>query len=168
MSMNWVLVLTLCLGGREFAPQDPPEQEVASFIELEALDAAADDARVSVLYSCSQTEAVSAAGTVGRVFDRALDLSLQPDARANAIFVSGRASLVRAALERLRALDAATPERAQQPRRKPSADPAEATEDFAEGYGESVAKLAPTGMLLIGGVIAAIVLCFVLLRRATR
>ena len=146
-----------------------PEGE-SRLISLDELEAVPAGENVTVLFPFTKAEAVSASSSVTRSFHDGRALRVQADARANAVFVSGEATLVREAVVRMRALDEATPERPTRPSRNTNmtVDPVEGPLSVGESYGDGATQVTSRAGFLIAGLVGLALAGLILLRRFTR
>lgn len=150
-------------------PLPPLPQNEARLIPLAELANAADEAKVAVLFPCERADASTASRTVLQSFE-IRSVSMQPDQRANAIFISGEAWRVREAVTRLRALDELTPERPEPPARR-AGPPSNLGEtealEVAEGYAADAEATASMAGFAIAGLIGLALAAVLLVRRMT-
>lgn len=148
-------------GAEALEPLSDGESRLISLDELPEVPAGNE---VTVLFVFERAEAVSASSSVSRSFVNARTIRVQPDARSNAVFVSGRADLVREAIARMKALDEATPEAPPRPvRQKPG--PAEGPMAVIEDYGADASQATSRVGFLIAGLVGLAVVGILLARR---
>lgn len=139
----------------------------ARLISLEELVEAAPEAAVTVLYHCKKADAVTASRSVMQSFSNPRAIRVQSDARANAIFVSGTALVVREAVRRLDALDAIQPKEPIRPvrvNRSTEDGPLDVVDSYHEGAAEAQTSIG----FLIAGLIGLSLVGILLARRLVR
>lgn len=139
----------------------------ARLITLEDLVQAPPEEPVTVLYHCSKADAVTASRSVMQSFSNPRAIRVQSDARANAIFVSGTAVVVREAVRRLDALDAIQLKEPMRPARvnRTSED---GPMDVIDSYNEGAASAQTSIGFLIAGLIGLSLVGVLLARRLVR
>ncbi len=109
------LLAAILLATTVSSQQEEPTQVEGKLVELSVLEGMANNANsgklVTVLLTLERADVVSSATSVERTFDREQAPNIQPVSRSNSMFISGPAAVVQEAVVRLRALDAATPEK---------------------------------------------------------
>ena len=136
-------------------------------ISLEELAESPAEDLVTVLYHCTQADAVTASRSVMQSFSNPRAIRVQSDARANAIFVSGTSVVVREAVRRLDALDEIEPKEPIRPvRGNHSADVGPM--DVIDSYNKDAVSAQTNIGFLIAGLIGLGFVGILLARRLVR
>jgi hypothetical protein len=154
--------------GAELGQVEPalPKGE-SRLITLEELAASPAEEPVTVLYHCKQADAVTASRSVMQSFTNPRSVRVQPDARANAVFLSGTSVVVREAVRRLDALDAIQPKEPIRPVRG-NRSAADGPLDVIESYNEGAASTQTRIGYLIAGLVGLSLVGILLARRLVR
>jgi hypothetical protein len=136
-------------------------------ISLDELKLSPAELAVTVLYHCKQADAVTASRSVMQSFTNPRAIRVQPDARANAVFLSGTSVVVREAVRRMDALDAIQPKEPLRPVRAQRAE-AEGPMDVIDSYNADAASAQSSIGFLIAGLIGLSLVGILLARRMVR
>jgi hypothetical protein len=152
----------------EAAQEEPalPKGE-SRLITLDELKDSPAETVVTVLYHCKKADAVTASRSVMQSFTNPRAVRVQPDARANAVFLSGASVVVREAVRRMDALDAIQPKEPMRPMRV-NQTAAEGPMDVIDSYNADAASAQTSIGFLIAGLIGLSLVGILLARRWVR